>query len=296
MYKLRVIVEKCCLWSVPAFYICASVDLNFVEMVTEMVLCVKYVGIQLIDTQLVLHRSVLPNSIVYVTVRQLVPDFTSALTSLWVLHQFQPKHICSPPSMLLNCPVRQHLWSHSNTVLYKFCIIIFCIIIFVLCVCYVNTLHCRICGIIYQCLQAVAWYCLAWCHDRRLKQWRHISVPTGCGVVLSGLMSWQATKPVLCRTFYLHASCARSRHCFWQCLCVHLCVCLSTKSQKLLIRNRCNLVGICPMVNARSDWKLVTFDLDLWPRELFSYYFDSGYTSTMARPSSFILVWRYNYN
>jgi len=38
------------------------------------------------------------------------------------------KHICSPPSMLLNCPVRQCLWSHGNTALYKFCIII--IIIF----------------------------------------------------------------------------------------------------------------------------------------------------------------------
>jgi len=24
------------------------------------------------------------------------------------------KHICSPPSMLLNCPVRQRLWSHGN--------------------------------------------------------------------------------------------------------------------------------------------------------------------------------------
>jgi len=38
------------------------------------------------------------------------------------------KHICSPPSMLLNCPVRQRLWSHGNTALYKFCIIITIII------------------------------------------------------------------------------------------------------------------------------------------------------------------------
>jgi len=30
------------------------------------------------------------------------------------------KHFCYPPSMLLNCPVRQRLWSHGN----KFCIII----------------------------------------------------------------------------------------------------------------------------------------------------------------------------
>jgi len=34
------------------------------------------------------------------------------------------KHICSPPSILLNCPVHQRLWSHGNTALYKFCIII----------------------------------------------------------------------------------------------------------------------------------------------------------------------------
>jgi len=39
------------------------------------------------------------------------------------------KHNCSPPSMLLNCPVRQHLWSHGNTALYKFCIIIIIIMI-----------------------------------------------------------------------------------------------------------------------------------------------------------------------
>jgi len=37
------------------------------------------------------------------------------------------------------------------------------------------------------------------------------------------------------------------------CLCVCLCVCLTT----------CNLVGICPMVNAITDWKLVRFNLDL---------------------------------
>jgi len=47
-----------------------------------------------------------------------------------------------------------------------------------------------------------------------------------------------------------------------------VCVSVRTKSRKLLIRNWCNLVGVCPMVNARSGWKLVTFDL-----ELFSYFF-----------------------
>jgi len=39
------------------------------------------------------------------------------------------KHICSPPSMLLNCPVRQRLWSHGNMAIYKFCIVLYyCII------------------------------------------------------------------------------------------------------------------------------------------------------------------------
>jgi len=36
------------------------------------------------------------------------------------------KHICSPPSMLLNCPVRQRLWSHGNMALYKLCIVLYC--------------------------------------------------------------------------------------------------------------------------------------------------------------------------
>ena len=35
------------------------------------------------------------------------------------------KHICSPPSMLLNCPVRKRLWSHGNMALYKFCIVLY---------------------------------------------------------------------------------------------------------------------------------------------------------------------------
>jgi len=37
-------------------------------------------------------------------------------------------HICSPSSMLLNCPVRQRLWSHGNMALYKFCIVLYCIV------------------------------------------------------------------------------------------------------------------------------------------------------------------------
>ena len=39
---------------------------------------VQYVGIHLADMQLVLHRSVLPNSVIYVTIQQLVPDVSSA--------------------------------------------------------------------------------------------------------------------------------------------------------------------------------------------------------------------------
>jgi len=62
-------------------------------------------------------------------------------------------------------------------------------------------------------------------------------------------------------------------------VCRSVCasVCPQT-SRKLLIRNWCNLVGMSTMMNARSDWKLVTFDLDLWPWELFSYFFNLGYT------------------
>ena len=36
------------------------------------------------------------------------------------------KHICSPPSLLLDWPVRQRLWSHGNMALYKFCIVLYC--------------------------------------------------------------------------------------------------------------------------------------------------------------------------
>jgi len=41
-----------------------------------------------------------------------------------------------------------------------------------------------------------------------------------------------------------------------------LCVC-PPKISKTTDQNWCNFVGICPIVNARSGWKLVTFDLDL---------------------------------
>ena len=45
------------------------------------------------------------------------------------------------------------------------------------------------------------------------------------------------------------------------------------KSKKLLVVNRCNLVGICLMGNPRSGWNFMTFDLDLWPWELLSHFF-----------------------
>jgi len=56
------------------------------------------------------------------------------------------------------------------------------------------------------------------------------------------------------------------------CLCVYSSVC-PHKISKNTHQNRCNSVSIRPMVNARSGWKLVTFDFKLWPWELFSYFF-----------------------
>jgi len=53
------------------------------------------------------------------------------------------------------------------------------------------------------------------------------------------------------------ASYSASRYCFGS-VCLSVCASAHTKSRKLLIRNCCNLVGICPVVNARSVWTLVT--------------------------------------
>jgi len=44
-------------------------------------------------------------------------------------------------------------------------------------------------------------------------------------------------------------------------VCASVCLSVRTKSQKLLFGNCCNLVGICPMVNAGYRWKLVAFHL-----------------------------------
>jgi len=63
---------------------------------------------------------------------------------------------------------------------------------------------------------------------------------------------------------------------------------ICTKSLKLLFRNWCNVVGICAMADARSVWKLVTFDLDFWPWH--SYFSNSCYIFRVALPSNFILV------
>jgi len=66
---------------------------------------------------------------------------------------------------------------------------------------------------------------------------------------------------------------------------VRLCVC--TKSRILLVGNRYNLVGICLMLNARSDWKLMTVELDsiFVPTQAITFEWRD-----LARPSS---VWRY---
>jgi len=82
--------------------------------------------------------------------------------------------------------------------------------------------------------------------------------------------------PDCCRSCYWHdwSSCHFSSLIFTcvntatrYCFCQRLWVCASVcrKSWNRLIGNWCNLVGICLIENAGSDWKLVTFDLDLWP-------------------------------
>jgi len=88
-----------------------------------------------------------------------------------------------------------------------------------------------------------------------------------------------------------------SRYCFWQ----HLCVCafVCTKSGKLLIRSWCNFEGICSMGNARNVSKLVTFDLDLGPWELYSYFSFAVYVSSTVKSfkclnlATSFAVWRY---
>jgi len=103
------------------------------------------------------------------------------------------------------------------------------------------------------------------------------------------MLSWNLTFfPIL----YLHARCEQVLF-----LETSVCVCVSVrmKSPKLLVRNRCNLVQICPTMNARNVWKLVTFDVDLWPRELFSYFFSllcSVRSSGCLNIATSFLAWR----
>jgi len=85
--------------------------------------------------------------------------------------------------------------------------------------------------------------------------------------------------PTFCRllkTFLFHSLIASCNYllparqlCCEQVLFLAASVCLfvRTKSRKLPIRDRCNLVWMCPKVNAKSVSKLVTLDLDLWPWE-----------------------------
>jgi len=51
--------------------------------------------------------------------------------------------------------------------------------------------------------------------------------------------------------------------------------------------NWCSWLGIWIMMNARGGWKLVKFDLDLWPRELFFRNYLS-YNLWTASPSNFV--------
>jgi len=79
--------------------------------------------------------------------------------------------------------------------------------------------------------------------------------------------------------------------CLWVWLWVRVSV--RRKSRKVRVGNWCNLVEICPTGDGRSDWKLVTFDLDLWPWGLFSYFFDSGYIFLKVWRSNFVFSWRH---
>jgi len=80
---------------------------------------------------------------------------------------------------------------------------------------------------------------------------------THCGYVANGtFLSLRIDISVVKLPVLFTCAHAASRYCIWQCLSVCL-------SRKILIRNRCNLVGICFVVNAINDWKLEIFDRDL---------------------------------
>jgi len=112
-------------------------------------------------------------------------------------------------------------------------------------------------------------------------------------VLLSRYSYYGALYRSFCKRFYLSAAvlmCLLSV-CMLQAfivfgsifLSVHLCVCLR-KNSKTTDQKLMNLVGIWTMVNTRSGWKLVTFDLDL---ESYSPTYPS-YNFWMAWPSNFV--------
>jgi len=72
------------------------------------------------------------------------------------------------------------------------------------------------------------------------------------------------------------------------CLSVCLFVC-SHKVSKSTDRNWCSLVGICPMVNARSGWWLVTFDLESY----FCIFLIQGIYFEWLYLATLFSVWRH---
>jgi len=65
-----------------------------------------------------------------------------------------------------------------------------------------------------------------------------------------------------------------------------------TKFRKLLIANWCNLVGICPVMNATGCSKLVTFDLWLWELFFVLFLLQATYFEWLDLANLFS-VWRY---
>jgi len=92
-------------------------------------------------------------------------------------------------------------------------------------------------------------------------------------------------------TRYLPARqlCRKSRYWFCRWLCVRASIFMSvrTKCRKLTVKIECNSVGIWITVNAGSGWKLVTFDLDLWPWELFRTYIYSSLFTIKVAPNTY---------
>jgi len=99
------------------------------------------------------------------------------------------------------------------------------------------------------------WRMLLQCRKRRgtVRCWRVSPLRTDSRTRASSPSSLLNVRSFICA----HGA---SRYCFRRRPSV--CVSVRAKSRKLPVANWCNLVGICPMVNARGVWKFVTFDLD----------------------------------